>query len=226
MKNLKRALSFALATVMVIGMMVVGAGAAFTDAADVVNEDAVNMMVALNVINGKPDGSFAPKAVVTRAEMAKMICYALLGATQAEQLPASSQIFSDVPVDFWAAKYIQYCYSQGIVGGHGDGTFAPNDNVTGYQAAKMILVAKGHTKDGAYEGTGWETKVAADAMKTIFAGSKTASFNAAATREEAAYYNCDACKEKFYIISHFFENFLHRRQKSRQKPPKSTENRP
>ena len=190
---MKKLLAMVLALVMTVSLVATANAAKLSDmtdaeAVDSTYEVAVGLLTNAGVIAGYPDGSFRPQGNVTRAEMAKMICYALLGKTQAEQLPASSQIFSDVPVDFWAAKYIQYCYSQGIVGGHGDGTFAPNDNVTGYQAAKMILVAKGHTKDGAYEGTGWETKVAADAMKDIFKGSKTASFNAPATREEAAYY--------------------------------------
>ena len=190
---MKKLLAMVLALMTMVSLVVTANAAKLSDmtdaeAVDSTYEIAVGLLTDAGVIGGYPDGSFRPQGNVTRAEMAKMICYALLGKTMAEQLPASREIFSDVPTDFWAAKYIQYCYSQGIVGGHGDGTFAPNDNVTGYQAAKMILVTKGHTKDGAYEGTGWETKVAADAMETIFKGSKTASFNAAATREEAAYY--------------------------------------
>ncbi len=46
---------------------------AFTDEADIQATDAVNMLTALGVIEGDPDGSFRPDATVTRAEMAKMI---------------------------------------------------------------------------------------------------------------------------------------------------------
>ena len=46
---------------------------AFTDEADIKATDAVNMLTALGVIEGDPDGSFQPDATVTRAEMAKMI---------------------------------------------------------------------------------------------------------------------------------------------------------
>ena len=87
MKNLKRALSFALATVMVIGMMVVGAGAAFTDEAKIVNEEAVDVMVSLGVISGKGDGSyFDPDATLTRAEAAKMIACLLRTPEKAAKL--------------------------------------------------------------------------------------------------------------------------------------------
>uniref|UniRef100_UPI0025EFAD38 S-layer homology domain-containing protein n=1 Tax=uncultured Pseudoflavonifractor sp. TaxID=1221379 RepID=UPI0025EFAD38 len=79
MRNLKRVLSLALASVMLLGMMVISAGAADKTAADltdidkVTNKDAVNLMVDLGIIEGKPDGSFAPAEGVDRATMAKLI---------------------------------------------------------------------------------------------------------------------------------------------------------
>ena len=81
MRNLKRALSLAMASIMVLGMMVVGAGAVsyddFSDKDKIVNDDAVSMLVELNVINGKDDGSFDPEGIVTRAEMATILHRAL-----------------------------------------------------------------------------------------------------------------------------------------------------
>ena len=84
MRNLKRALSLALAAIMLIGMMVVSASATglddFSDKDKVVNKDAVSMLTTLGVINGKEDGSyFDPTGNVTRAEMAKMLCVAING---------------------------------------------------------------------------------------------------------------------------------------------------
>ena len=83
MRNLKRALSLALAAMMLIGMMVVSAGAAskdFTDKDEIQHPEAVNTLVALNVISGKEDGSyFDPTGTLTRAEMAKLITYVLNG---------------------------------------------------------------------------------------------------------------------------------------------------
>ena len=82
MRNLKRALSLALAAIMLVGMMVVSASAAsynnLTDKDEIVNKDAVSMLTILGVINGKEDGSFFdPAGNVTRAEMAKMIATVL-----------------------------------------------------------------------------------------------------------------------------------------------------
>ena len=80
MNNLKRVLSMGLTGAMLAGMMVVGASAAdFKDADEIEHTDAVNTLVALNVINGKDDGSYDPNGIVTRAEMAKLITVALNG---------------------------------------------------------------------------------------------------------------------------------------------------
>ena len=62
MRNLKRVLSLALASVMLIGMMVVGASAAnyddFSDKDKIVNKEAVSTLVELGVIAGKDDGTY------------------------------------------------------------------------------------------------------------------------------------------------------------------------
>ena len=108
MKNLKRIFSLALAGTMLAGMLTVGASAAdFTDADSIKNSEAVDTMVALNIINGKDDGSFAPEATVTRAEMAKMITIMLNGGNHPTQGSASSAIFSDINGP-WARSYNDY----------------------------------------------------------------------------------------------------------------------
>ena len=75
MRNLKRALSLVLAAAMLIGMMVVSAGAVgvddFSDKENIVNKTAVDTLIALNVIIGKEDCSyFDPTGIVNRADMA------------------------------------------------------------------------------------------------------------------------------------------------------------
>ena len=145
MKNLKRALSFALATVMLIGMMVVGVSAAsFGDADEIVNTDAVNTMVALGIIKGKDNGNFDPEGIVTRAEMAKMICVALNGGKDPNL--AGGGLYADTK-GHWASGYIDYCTNMGIVSGDTAGNFNPDKTVTGTEAAKMILIALGYSAE-------------------------------------------------------------------------------
>ena len=105
MRNLKRALSLALALVMVLSMMVVGAGAVsvddFSDGADIVNKEAVTVLASLNVINGKDDGSYDPTGIVTRAEMAKMICVVLNGGRDPQLGSVVADSYTDT-VSHWA----------------------------------------------------------------------------------------------------------------------------
>ena len=84
MRNLKRALSVALASAMLLGMMMVGTSAKgiddFTDKDKIVNQDAVAVTAEIGVFDGYENGSFGPENVVTRAEMAVIICTMLYGA--------------------------------------------------------------------------------------------------------------------------------------------------
>ena len=150
MRNLKRALSLVMAAAMLIGMMVVGASAAsyedFTDKDEIHNQEAVKTLVALNVINGKEDGSyFDPTGIVTRAEMAKMITVALNGGKEPTLGVKDKPTFSDIK-GTWAEAYIEYCTSPsvGIISGRGDGRFDPTAPVTAAEAAKMLLTALGY----------------------------------------------------------------------------------
>ena len=104
MRNLKRALSLALASVMLLGMMVVGSSAKglddFSDNAEIVNKDAVVVTSAIGLFDGYEDGSFGPENVVTRAEMAVIISTMLYGAGVNVNQFAETNVFTDVPA--WA----------------------------------------------------------------------------------------------------------------------------
>ncbi len=188
MKNLKKLLAVVLAVVMVFSAMSITASA-FSDDADIEYKEAVGIMTGIGAINGYPDGTFDPTGLVTRAEAAKMICFAKLGPAMAEGLPMGPAVFDDVPASHWANKYVYYCYTQGIVDGMDEDTFNPEGNVTGLQLAKMILVAIGYGEMDEFVGIDWayNTYIAAN-QNDIFMGNEDLDVDAAATREEAALY--------------------------------------
>ena len=168
MRNLKRALSLMLSAALIIGMMVISAGAAdvyedFTDKDEIQNAEAVQTLVTLNVINGKEDGSyFDPAGIVTRAEMAKMITIVLNGGIDPVLGVKDTPTFSDIR-GHWAESYIEYCTSPavGAISGRGDGTFDPDATVTVAEAAKMLLVVLGYDSD-VFELTGGSWQVNTD----------------------------------------------------------------
>ena len=201
MRNLKRALSLALALVMVMSLTIVGASAVsvddFSDGADIVNTESVTVLASLNVINGKDDGSFDPTGIVTRAEMAKMICVVLNGGRDPQLGEVVADSYNDT-VGHWAKSYIEYCTTLGIVAGRGDGTFAPNETVTMAEAAKMLLVAIGYNASiEGYTGTNWQinTDVAAN-QQDLYEGITAVNTSADLTRDNAAQmvYNALECQ--------------------------------
>ena len=160
MNNLKRVLSVGLSGAMLAGMMMVGAGAVdvsdFTDSDEISHKEAVTTMAALGIINGKDTGAFDPDGTVTRAEMAKMITIMMNGGKDPVLGVKTTPSYTDIK-GHWAESYIEYCTSNKIIAGQGDGTFAPDATVTGSQAAKMALTALGYDPS-VYNFTGvdWE----------------------------------------------------------------------
>ena len=192
MRNLKRVLSLALAVMMLIGMMVVGANAAgindFTDKDEIVNKDAVGMLTTLGIINGMEDGSyFAPTQGVDRAMMAKMISVIMnQGADNSALYENVATGLTDVN-NSWAKGHINYCYTLGIIAGRGNGTFDPNAGVTALEAAKMLLVAAGYDpKIEGFEGSNWAVNVSAKADAVGIFANFTKDVTAPLSRDDAA----------------------------------------
>ena len=163
MRNLKRALSLVMAMALIVGMMVVSASAAskdFTDSSEIQHKEAVNTMVALNVISGKEDGSYYdPAGTLTRAEMAKIISYVMNGGVEPVVGTKVTPTYSDIK-GHWAEAYIEYCTSMGIINGDGAGKFNPGGTLTAEQAAKMFLTAMGYNaKVFGFVGNDWAMNV-------------------------------------------------------------------
>ena len=176
---------------MMLSVMVVGAGAAFSDQSKIKNTEAVDACTALNIIGGYPDGSFKPEGNITRAEATKMICVALNGGKEPAVSTNATPTFSDVRNNAnaaWAEGYIESCVAQGIVSGVGAGKFAPNGNVTGVQLAKMLLVALGYKSDlEGFTGNAWATNVNVIAtQRGLYKNLEKMDTAAALTRDNAA----------------------------------------
>ena len=192
MRNLKRTLSLALASVMLVGMMSVGASAVnasdFTDADEIVNKDAVSTMTALGIINGKEDGSyFDPTGTVTRAEMAKMLCVAINGGVDPVLGVKDTPTFTDIK-GHWAESYIEYCAANGIIAGRGNNKFDPTGTVSATEAAKMLLGVLGYSAEkSGLVGNDWaiNTNVLAN-QNGLYKNLSNLNANTLLTRDNAA----------------------------------------
>ena len=183
---MKKLLALVLALVMTLGLATVSSSAAYSDAADIEYTEAVDVMTAVGAFQGKGD-SFAPNDNLNRAEAAKLVAYLMLGNKTAESMIGSGTRFTDVPASHWAAGFIEYLASVGIVSGVGNGNFDPNGQVTGVQFAKMLLVALGYDAEiEKFVGDGWSINIQKIANQNDLFSGLDISANAALTRQQAA----------------------------------------
>lgn len=187
MRNLKRALSLAMASVMLLGMMVVGAGAVSFPDVDSSNDlEAIEVMNAVGVMTGDTrDGVrvFRPNDTITRNEIAKVM--ALLLKLTPEDYAYAATPFTDVPE--WAHSYVAACYANKITNGTSATTYSGDSNVTAIQAARMMLRALGYLKHAEDDGDDWILATATQASKIgLFDGVSQTAVSAALTRNQVA----------------------------------------
>ena len=182
--HLKKVLALVLAFACAFTMF---ASAAFTDQADISQTEAVDMLTALGVIQGYTDGSFRPDDTVTRAEAAKMIFTIRNGGNDnASAFESVASSFTDIN-GHWAAGYIKFCQSMGIIAGKSATRFAPDETVTGSELAKMMLVCLGYDAEKAgLVGYTWEQKTIGLASENGILEDVTAPLSAACPRQYAA----------------------------------------
>ena len=186
MRNLKRALSLALAFVMVMSLMIVGTSAkSYTDADKIDNQVAVEILGELGVMIGNDDGSFAPDRDVTRAEMAVLITRILYGNNMNVDQFKGLNTFTDVPD--WAEGFVNLCASLDIIAGRGNGIFDPDATVTTAEAALMLSRALGYFKNNAEFGNDWSLAAMKRATQAgIIGGDMVLQANAGLDRDDVA----------------------------------------
>lgn len=134
---MKKALSLALALLMVLSLLPVAAFAAGTQYDDIDGhwaKSSIERWSEYKIVEGS-EGHFRPDASLTRAEMAKILA-GTLGLTEA----GAENPFADVAADAWYAPYVLRCYTAGIM--KGDGANAkPTASITRQEAMVMLCRA-------------------------------------------------------------------------------------
>ena len=191
MRNLKKVLSLVLCVAMLLSVMVMSTGAAFTDEDDFSPQyaEAAEVLAGMKVMQGYDDGSFLPQRNITRAQVATMIYRAATSDVTDTQTPiyADYDKFDDVQSDDWFAGYVNYCGNAELIKGFTPTTFGPNKNVTGYQVLAMILRAVGYDANDEFTGSGWEIRTASTAQQlSMLDNVQDATLGQPATRELVA----------------------------------------
>lgn len=191
MRNLKKVMALALATVMLFGMMVMGAGAADYKDADQIDAKyatATDLLYAIGAFQGTPEGNLNPQSTLTRAEAAVSIAKLALTKDVAANLAAVDTGFADVDASYaWAAGAIAYAKKLEIVSGVGDGKFDPAGTLTGLQYAKMLLVVLGYdpVAEGYTNNANWAANIDFDALQAGLKKGLSIDLSQVITREQA-----------------------------------------
>jgi len=91
----------------------------------------------LGLVRGTGDGSsFSPDALVTRAQMATMMCRALGAGSLTGG--AAYALYDDVPKGYWAEGSIVTMYTYGLMCGDAQGCFRPVENTNRAQAITVM----------------------------------------------------------------------------------------
>jgi hypothetical protein len=96
----------------------------------------IELLASKLIVDGQPDGSFAPNQTITRAEFAALLVRAL-GLPEAN----AGELFTDVKESSWYAGAVGAAEQAGLIGGFEDGSFRPNASITREQMAVMIARA-------------------------------------------------------------------------------------
>jgi len=101
----------------------------------------VKQLAAEGITGGCGAGIYCPDATVTRAQMAVFLLKGVHGSGYNPPAVGGSTGFGDVPVGYWADKWIKRLAAEGITGGCGAGIYCPNDDVTRAQMAIFLVKA-------------------------------------------------------------------------------------
>jgi hypothetical protein len=97
----------------------------------------IERLAADGITSGCGGGNYCPENDVTRDQMAVFLLRAKYGSAYSP--PAPSGNFNDVPVDYWAAAWIEQLAVEGITAGCGNGNYCPTDPVTRDQMAVFLV---------------------------------------------------------------------------------------
>ncbi len=132
----KRILSAALSVCLLLGLAIVPASAA--------ESEAVQTVQALGIMVGDENGNMALERNVTRAEFAKMLTAASGYKDAISEEGGGYSLFKDVKSGHWASEYIKTALDAGWMTGYTDGTFRPDNAITLEEACAAALRLLGY----------------------------------------------------------------------------------
>jgi S-layer homology domain len=142
----------------------------------------ISLLTHMNVLQGNPDGTFAPKRPLNRAEFTK-IAYGVFGAESKAQ---AKRCFPDVQKVDWFSSYVCWAKEMGAVKGYPDGYFHPERTVNYAEALKIMMSLAKKNLGPARPGDQWYTPYIRSAVAMNAGLPKKPAPGTVLTRGEAA----------------------------------------
>lgn len=185
----QRLLAGLLAVVLVLGLAPAALAAAPAE------EEAAQVLAALDIMVGDESGNLNLGATVTRAEFTKL---AVAASTSRDAVgdTVSVKPYPDVPQSHWAAPYIKAAVDLGLVQGDLHGNFNPGRSITLAEGVTIVLRLLGY-QDSDFTGV-WPSGQMAQYRALKLNEGVTAGQDSAMTRRDALYlfYNLMITKNK------------------------------
>lgn len=154
MKNLKRFISGALATVMVAASLMTGTFAKSHD--DVKPSDRyaeqIEILSDIGVVKGTSENTFSPDEKVTREQMALLLFRLMIGKDSAGMVNTTA--FTDL-YDPTYSGAISWANASGYIIGTSETTFEPTRGIVLQDAMTMLVRALGHSTQSMNKGYPW-----------------------------------------------------------------------
>jgi len=109
---------------------------AFNDINDSDYKEAITYVKEENIVQGYEDGTYKPEEEINRAEFVKILIESKINKNPTEY---SEDCFPDVKETDWFSSYVCYAKEEGIISGHEDGTFKPENEIKITEASKIIV---------------------------------------------------------------------------------------
>ena len=174
----KRLLSGLLAAVLVLGLAPAALAAAPAE------DEAAQVLAALDIMVGDSDGNLELGRAVTRAEFTKM---AVAASTSRDAVGDTVPVkpYPDVPQTYWAAPWIKAAVDLGLVQGDLRGYFNPTQTITLAEGVTIVLRLLGYP-DSAFTGV-WPSGQMAQYKALKLNEGVSCAANDAMTRRDALY---------------------------------------
>ena len=172
----QRLLAGLLAVVLVLGLAPAALAAAPAE------EEAAQVLAALDIMVGDESGNLNLGATVTRAEFTKL---AVAASTSRDAVgdTVSVKPYPDVPQSHWAAPYIKAAVDLGLVQGDLHGNFNPGRSITLAEGVTIVLRLLGY-QDSDFTGV-WPSGQMAQYRALKLNEGVTAGQDSAMTRRDA-----------------------------------------